>query len=106
VAEIVWTRGAESDLQAIYNELEDARPGLGDEFLGLIDAAVELLEAFPEMAPIYDSPFRRLVLKKSFGRAVNVARGLCVKQLFFTSRCIDAISLGLACWPAQPFTIR
>ena len=61
MAEIVWTRGAEADLQAAY-EVEE-KYGVGEEFLRLIDAAVELLKQFPEMAPIYQRPFRRLLIK-------------------------------------------
>jgi plasmid stabilization system protein ParE len=61
--EVVWTRGAEADLQSIYDELEDLSPGTGDRFLELLDAAIELLRQFPEMARIFEEPFRRLVVK-------------------------------------------
>jgi plasmid stabilization system protein ParE len=59
--EVVWTRGAEADLQAAY-EIEEGRQA-GEEFLRLIDAAIELLKQFPEMAPFYERPFRRLLIK-------------------------------------------
>jgi plasmid stabilization system protein ParE len=61
--EVVWTRGAEADLQAAYEQLEAFQEGMGDGFLSLIDAAIELLRQFPEMAPIFQAPFRRLVIK-------------------------------------------
>jgi plasmid stabilization system protein ParE len=61
--EVVWTRGAEADLQFIFDQLSDLRDGAGEEFLILLDAAIELLKQFPEMAPTYESPFRRLVVK-------------------------------------------
>jgi plasmid stabilization system protein ParE len=58
--DIVWTRAAESDLQALYQNLEEH--AFGDDFLSLIDASLHLLLQFPEMAPIFDVPLRRLVL--------------------------------------------
>ena len=61
--EIVWTRGAEADLQSAYNEAEESSAGSGESFLGLIDASIELLKQFPEMAPAFEGPFRRLVIK-------------------------------------------
>src|SRR3954462_3600576 len=61
--EVVWTRGAEADLQSIYDKLEEFSPGTGDRFLELIDAAIELLRQFPEMARMFEEPFRRLVVK-------------------------------------------
>jgi plasmid stabilization system protein ParE len=60
--ELVWTRAAESDLQEIYSQLENARENVGRRFLKLLDAALELLRQFPEMAPVFDPPLRRLVL--------------------------------------------
>ena len=60
--ETVWTRAAESDLQEIFSQTEDAREGSGQHFLSLVDAALELLRQFPEMAPVFDPPLRRLVL--------------------------------------------
>lgn len=61
--EVVWTRAAESDLQAVYNELESFDEGLGDNFLSLVDSSIELLKQFPAMAPIYAFPFHRLRLR-------------------------------------------
>ena len=39
----VWTRAAESDLQEIFSQTEDAREGSGQHFLSLVDAALELV---------------------------------------------------------------
>ena len=60
--EVVWTRAAESDLQEIFAQLDEVQEGSGQRFLSLMDAALELLRQFPEMAPPFDPPFRRLVL--------------------------------------------
>ena len=61
--EVVWTRGAEADLQSIYERLEESSAGTGDRFLELISAAIELLRQFPEMAAVFEKPFRRLVVR-------------------------------------------
>ena len=60
--ELVWTRGAEVDLQAIYEDIEEFHPGGGDRLLMLLDASLYLLRQFPEMAPFFDPPIRRLLL--------------------------------------------
>jgi plasmid stabilization system protein ParE len=60
--DIVWTRGAEADLQEVYDDLEAFREGAGENFFSLIDASVELLRQFPEMAAIFEAPLRRLLL--------------------------------------------
>jgi len=60
--ELVWTRGAESDLCAIYQELEEFNSDSGERLVLLIDASLQLLRQFPEMAPVYAPPIRRLVL--------------------------------------------
>jgi plasmid stabilization system protein ParE len=62
--EIVWTRGAEADLAAIYEELEERQAGSGDRLLLQANSALELLRYFPEMAPSFDPPIRRLLLNR------------------------------------------
>ena len=61
--EVVWTRAAEADLQAAYDELEDGVEEAGTELLQLIDSALQLLKEFPEMAPVYERPLRRLLIR-------------------------------------------
>ncbi|TLD68980.1 type II toxin-antitoxin system RelE/ParE family toxin [Phragmitibacter flavus] len=60
--EVIWTRGAEADLMAIYQEIEEFRSGTGHQFLILLDSALHLLRQFPEIAPSFDPPIRRLLL--------------------------------------------
>lgn len=60
--ELIWTRVAESDLQSIYEQLESLSVGKGDRLLMLLDASLFLLRQFPEMAPVFDPPVRRLVI--------------------------------------------
>jgi hypothetical protein len=48
--------------EVVYDDAETANES-GDELLQLVDAAIELLKQFPEMAPFFARPFRRLVIK-------------------------------------------
>ena len=61
--ELTWTRGAEIDLQSLFQDEEHIREGAGAEFYELVDAALNLLKAFPEMAPVYKGRLRRLRLR-------------------------------------------
>src|SRR5688572_16004351 len=63
IREVVWTRGAEADLQATFQELEDLQAGHGVNLILVVDAQISLVQQFPEMAPILEGPIRRLVLK-------------------------------------------
>ena len=60
--DVVWTRAAEADLQKVYEDLEAFHEGSGERFLLLVDASIQLLKQFPEMAPIFEAPVRRLLL--------------------------------------------
>lgn len=60
--DVVWTRAAEADLQQVYEDLEENREGSGEAFLLLVDASIQLLRQFPQMAPSFAPPFRRLLL--------------------------------------------
>lgn len=78
--ELVWTRGAEADLAAAYQELEEQRPGNGERLLLLANAALQLLRCFPEMAPVFDRPIRRLLLyRRRYGLFYTVEnRGVII----------------------------
>ena len=56
-------RGAEADLLENYVRLEELREGLGDRFYRTIDFALERIRQFPESAPVYQGPYRRLVMR-------------------------------------------
>ena len=60
--DVVWTRAAEADLHKVYDDLERYHEGAGERFLSLLDASIQLLRQFPEMAPIFGAPLRRLLL--------------------------------------------
>ena len=65
-------RGAEADLLENYVRLEDLRNGLGDRFYHTIDYALERIRQYPEIAPVYQGPYRRLVVR-AFGCGIFYA---------------------------------
>lgn len=52
---------AEADLREAWAWYETQRPGLGDELLIEIRAAIRLLEVDPKRRPLYYRDFRRLI---------------------------------------------
>ena len=65
----VWTLGAEADVQAIYERLEDWEEGIGDRFYDEVLSSVNMLEAFPMIGPIVhgDKVRRVLVFNRHYG---------------------------------------
>jgi plasmid stabilization system protein ParE len=55
---------AEADLREAWLWYEAQRPGLGDELLLEIRAAIRLLETDPERRPLYYHDFRRLLARR------------------------------------------
>lgn len=62
--EIIWTADGENDLRQMYAWMDEYADGAGDRFILVLDSALELLRTFPEMAPWYERPFRRLLIGK------------------------------------------
>src|SRR5213595_1917036 len=56
--------GADSDLQTVFNKLEDYREGLGTEFMIATDAYLTRITTFPQIAPLYFERIRRQVMQK------------------------------------------
>ena len=55
---------AAADVEGAYRWYEDQRAGLGEEFLGTVQAGLELIAAHPLAAPIVHRDTRRLLLKR------------------------------------------
>jgi plasmid stabilization system protein ParE len=81
--EIIWKGGAEHDLLSIFAALEESRPGAGERFTLKLDAVLENVRQFPQMAPMYEPPMRRLVVGASgYGLFYTVeARGIIIHAL-------------------------
>ena len=55
---------ASADVDAAYDWYEEQRPGLGDEFVTAIDAAVASILAFQEAYPVIHRGARRVLLER------------------------------------------
>jgi plasmid stabilization system protein ParE len=81
---VVWTLGAEADVQAIYERLESWEEGTGDRFYSEVLTGVGLLTAFPRIGPIVhcDKVRRVLVFNRNFGLFyVPENRGIVIHAL-------------------------
>ena len=56
---LVIRRAAKLDLNEARRRYEDRQPGLGQEFLSSVDAALTLVRDFPRIAPKVDPRVRR-----------------------------------------------
>ena len=62
--ELVIAPEAESDIEEAYLWYEDRRVGLGEEFLGSVDACVESIRRRPQMCPIIYEGYRRSLIRR------------------------------------------
>jgi toxin ParE1/3/4 len=51
---------ADMDVQAAFSKHEDFQAGRGYVFLQQLDLALGLIRQFPEIAPVYKQPYRRM----------------------------------------------
>lgn len=87
-AELVVAPEAERDLAEAYAWYEDQRVGLGEEFLGCVDACIAALLRAPEMcAEVYESYRRALVRRFPYAVFYEYAEGtVTVYSVFHTSQ--------------------
>ena len=81
---VVWTLGAEADVQAIYERLETWEEGTGDRFYAEVLTGIGLLMAFPQIGPIVhcDKVRRVLVFNRNFDLFdVPGCRGIIIHAL-------------------------
>jgi plasmid stabilization system protein ParE len=84
MTEIVWTLGAESDVQRIYKRLETWEEGTGDRFYEGVLASAGMLESFPLIGPVvHAGKVRRvLVFNRNYGLFyVAESRGVVIHAL-------------------------
>lgn len=82
--QVVWTLAAESDVQAVYERLEDFGTGIGDRFYTELLSSIKLLEIFPETGPVvYGNSVRRvLVFNRNYGLFyISERRGIILHAL-------------------------
>src|SRR4029077_5063167 len=86
--EIIWKQGAENDLLQIFAHLEDYSEGAGERLVRKLDLTLENLKIQPEIAPVFESAVRRLVIGSTgYGLFYSVeTRGLIVHALIHLSK--------------------
>ncbi|HEY6225890.1 MAG TPA: type II toxin-antitoxin system RelE/ParE family toxin [Verrucomicrobiae bacterium] len=60
--ELILLWQADSDIQAAFNRYQEYQAGRGEVFIRHLDLAFELLRQNPEIGPVYEGPYRRLLL--------------------------------------------
>jgi len=55
---------AYAEMNHAADEYDEARPGLGDDFLSAVESAFSLVFAAPQRWPLVDARHRRFVLKR------------------------------------------
>ena len=88
VAELIVAPEAEQDVADAYAWYESRRPGLGEEFLGCVDACVEAISRTPEMHSRVHENYRRGLVRR-FPYAVfyeHEQGAVTVYCVFHTSR--------------------
>lgn len=54
---------ADLDIQAAFARYEDYQAGRGQVFLRHLDAALTVLRQHPELAPVYEGSYRRMLVR-------------------------------------------
>ena len=61
---IILRPAAAADIEQAFRWYEQRRPGLGDEFLELLDSALGEIRAHPERFPVIHRDTRRMLLSR------------------------------------------
>jgi len=62
--ELILLLQADHDIQTAFERYEDYQQGRGEVFMRQLDAALTLLRQHPEIAPVYASPYRRMLTRE------------------------------------------
>ncbi|HUY32555.1 MAG TPA: type II toxin-antitoxin system RelE/ParE family toxin [Pirellulales bacterium] len=63
-AELIVAPEAEQDIAEAFAWYEDQRPGLGEDFLGRVDACIQATLRSPEMHAIVHETYRRALVRR------------------------------------------
>jgi plasmid stabilization system protein ParE len=55
---------AQQDVDGAYSWYEDRRPGLGEEFLGCLDACIQTISRMPELYAKVHEEYRRALVRR------------------------------------------
>jgi plasmid stabilization system protein ParE len=87
-AELAISPEAANDIESAYAWYEKRRIGLGEEFLGCVDAIIQALSRAPEMYPKAYKEYRRALVRR-FPYAVFYESGdriIIIHAVFHTAR--------------------
>lgn len=63
-AELIIAPEAQQDVDEAYSWYEDRRPGLGEEFLGCVDACIQAICRIPELYAKVHAEYRRALVRR------------------------------------------
>jgi plasmid stabilization system protein ParE len=63
-AELIVAPEAEQDVAEAYAWYEDQRTGLGEDFLGCVEASIEAILRTPEMYSVIHKSYRRALVRR------------------------------------------
>jgi plasmid stabilization system protein ParE len=63
MTEIILLQQAEEDLQSAFNRYEEFQTGRGELFMRHLDAALTLVRQHPDIAPVYGTRYRRMLIR-------------------------------------------
>lgn len=88
VAELIIAPEAQQDVDDAYSWYEERRPGLGEEFLGCVDAFIQKVSRMPELyAKVHEEYRRALVRRFPYAIFYEYTGGkVVVYSIFHTSR--------------------
>ena len=73
-ASLIVAPGAQQDVDAAYAWYEGRRAGLGEEFLGSLDACIQGLRQSPEMHALLYKSYRRGLLRRSLTPSTTITQ--------------------------------
>jgi len=87
-AELIIAPEAQQDVGEAYSWYEDHRPGLGEEFLGCVDASIQAICRMPELyAKTHEEYRRALVRRFPYAIFYEYSGGnVVIYSIFHTSR--------------------
>ena len=84
---LILRAAAAADIEEAYGWYETQRAGAGDEFLAVIQEAIEALRAHPEAAPVVHRDTRRLLVRRfPYGLFYRLVEGQVVVVACFHAK--------------------
>ncbi len=63
MTDLILLLQADQDIQTAFNRHEEYQTGQGEVFMRQLDAALSLLRQHPEIAPVYEGRYRRMLIR-------------------------------------------